>query len=39
MWIGCWMLTGAGSWERGEELGQLEQLERAPAQRANSSYC
>lgn len=21
MWVGCWMLTGAGSWERGEELG------------------
>lgn len=28
--VGCWVLTGAGSWERGEELGaQLEQLEQA----------
>lgn len=34
----CWL---AGSWERGEELGgkleQLEQLERAPAERATVS--
>lgn len=38
MWVGCWMLTGAGagSWERGEELGgQLEQLEST----SRESYC